>query len=141
MASQEFNDEPFMEHPTGQFASSVDAMADAIERLRAKPTDERWIVFSAQGQGHDPDSYTFAEIRLNRDTLEINGDPLDVPKIVNEAGADPLSLTGNGERYSIAAASPKRAAQIMDAIYRYHFGIRPFADEGDDYAVGAEWLD
>jgi hypothetical protein len=30
-------------------------------------------------------------------------------------------------------------AQILDAIFREHFGIRPFPDEGDDYAVGAEW--
>jgi hypothetical protein len=32
-----------------------------------------------------------------------------------------------------------QVALILDAIFRHHFGIRPFPDEGDDYAVGAEW--
>lgn len=40
---------------------------------------------------------------------------------------------------SIAAASPREVAQLLDAIFRNHFGIRPFSGEDDDYAVGAEW--
>ena len=35
--------------------------------------------------------------------------------------------------------SGSQVAQILDAIFRNHFGLRPFADEDDDYAVGAEW--
>lgn len=42
-------------------------------------------------------------------------------------------------RYSITEASPREAAQILDALFRHQFGIRPFSGEGDDYPVGAQW--
>ena len=62
---------PFMEHPTGDFNSAVDAMADAIKRLRALPEWNDWITFCAQGAGHDEDSDHLAEIRMRRDELEL----------------------------------------------------------------------
>jgi hypothetical protein len=39
----------------------------------------------------------------------------------------------------VANASPIEAARIMDAIFRTYLEIRPHPDEGNDYAVGAEW--
>src|SRR5205823_4339713 len=39
---------PFMEHPSGDFETAVDAMADTIKRLRALPKSSDWITFSAQ---------------------------------------------------------------------------------------------
>src|ERR1700723_125684 len=48
-------DRPFMEHPSGEFETAVDAMADAIKRLRALPSWEKWINFNAQGMGHRVD--------------------------------------------------------------------------------------
>jgi len=62
---------PFMEHPTGDFKSAVDAMADAIKRLRALPEWNDWITFCAQGMGHDEDSEQHAEIRMRRDELQL----------------------------------------------------------------------
>jgi hypothetical protein len=130
---------PFMEHPTGGFDSAVAAMEDAVGRLRGLRNWEQWITFGAQGEGGGPDSYEFAEIRMLRDKLDVGERPLDVPRIAQAARTEALSLVAEGAHYSVAAASPREVAQILDAIFRHHFGLRPFADEGDDYAVGAEW--
>ena len=128
-----------MEHPTGAFESAVAAMEDAVGRLRALRSWERWITFSAQGEGAVPDSHEFAEVRMLRDKLDVGERPLDVPRIVQVARTGAAALVADGAHYSVAAASPREVAQILDAIFRNHFGLRPFADEGDDYAIGAEW--
>jgi hypothetical protein len=131
-------DAPFMEHPTGQFKTAIDAMADAIGRLRALPEWNEWITFCAQGMGHDEDSEHHAEIRLRQDELQLD-EPLDAALVIRSAGVPGSCLTLTGERYSIASASPREAARVLDAIFRNCLGIHPHADEGDDYAVGAEW--
>ena len=128
-----------MEHPSGDFDSAVAAMEDAITRLRKLPKWEQWIAFSAQGEGHGADSYEFAEVRMLGDRLDIGDKPLDVARMIQAARTSPFSLVADGTHYSVAAASPREVAQILDAIFRHHFGLRPFADEDDDYAVGAEW--
>jgi len=128
-----------MEHPTGDFESAVAAMEDAVGRLRALRSWERWITFSAQGEGAGPDSHEFAEVRMLRDKLDVGERPLNVPRIVQVARTGASALVADGAHYSVAAASPREVAQILDAIFRNHFGLRPFADEGDDYAIGAEW--
>jgi hypothetical protein len=133
------NPQPFMEHPTGDFDSAVAAMEDAVGRLRTLPRWEQWITFGAQGEGHSPDSYDFAEIRMLGDQLDVGDRPLDVPRILQAARTGTTSLAADGAHYSVAAASPREVAQILDAVFRHHFSIRPFADEGGDYAVGAEW--
>jgi hypothetical protein len=129
---------PFMEHPTGEFKSAVEAIADAIKRLRALPEWNNWITFCAQGRGHDEDSDYHAEIRMRRDELELD-EPIDPASVIQRAGASPSSLIAVGDNYSIANASPTEAARVMDAIFRHCLGIRPHADQGDDYAIGAEW--
>jgi hypothetical protein len=130
---------PFMEHPTGDFDSAIDAMADAVTRLRKLPKWEEWITFNAQGEGSSPESYEFAEVRMLGNKLDVGEKPLDVPRIIQAADAGAGSLVADGAEYSVAAASPREVAQILDAIFRQHFCLRPFADENDDYAVGAEW--
>src|SRR4051812_34535510 len=129
---------PFMEHPSDEFESAVDAMADAIERLRALPESTDWITFCAQGMGHRVDSYHMAEIRLRRDELAL-GEPLDVNAITKLAGVPEAALRSTGANYSVQHASPEEAAKVMNAIFRNVLGIRPHTGEGDDYAVGAEW--
>ena len=113
-------------------------MEDAVRRLRALPTWDQWITFGAQGEGNGPDSYSFAEVRMLGDRLDIGDRSMDVPRVIQAAGAAAASLFTDGAHYSVAAASPREVAQILDAIFRHHFGIRPFPDEGDDYAIGAE---
>jgi hypothetical protein len=131
-------DEPFMEHPTGEFKSAVEAMADAIKRLRAQPECSDWITFCAQGMGHDEDSEHHAEIRMRRDELQLD-EAIDVEAVIQRAGVPRSSLIAAGANYSVASASPTDAARVMDTIFRHFLGIRPFADQGDDYAIGAEW--
>jgi hypothetical protein len=130
---------PFMEHPTGDFNSAVEAMEDAVRRLRKLSNWEQWITFGAQGEGGGPDSYEFAEVRMLRDKLDVGTKALDVPRIIEAARAGAGSLVADGSQYSVAEASPQEVAQLLDSIFRVHFGLRPFPDEGDDYAVGAEW--
>lgn len=129
-----------MEHPTGDFDTAVAAMADAIKRLRALPASEEWITFHAQGSGGRVDSYHFAAIRMRKGELAFEK-PLDVdiPRVIKQAGVPEFCLSKTDGGYSIAKASPIQAAQIMDVIFRQYLGIRPHADEGDDYAIGAEW--
>jgi hypothetical protein len=129
---------PFMEHPSGDFKSAVDAMADAIRRLRALPAWNDWITFCAQGMGHDEDSDSQAEIRLRRDELALD-EPIDMDAVTRHSGVPRSSLTKAGDNYSVAKATPADASRILDAIFRHCLGIRPHADEGDDYAIGAEW--
>jgi hypothetical protein len=131
--------EPFIEHPTGDFESAVAAMEDAVGRLRSLPSWEQWITFGAQGEGHRPDSYEFAEVRMLGDRLDVGDRPLDVPHIIQAAHTGASSLVPDGAHYSVVAASPREVAQLLDAIFRHHFSIRPFTGEDDDYAVGAEW--
>jgi hypothetical protein len=130
---------PFMEHPTGDFESAVAAMEDAVLRLRDLRSWDQWITFGAQGEGGGTGSYKFAEIRMLCDKLDVGERSLVVPQIAQMARVGPSSLVVAGTHYSVAAASPRETAQILDAIFRHHFSIRPFAEEGDDYAVGAEW--
>ena len=127
-----------MEHPTGDFKSAVDAMADAIKRLRALPEWNDWITFCAQGMGHDEDSDHLAEIRMRRDEIDA-GVSFDPESVTRHAGVPQSSLVPAGANYSLASASPADAARVLDAIFRHSLGIRPHADEDDDYAIGAEW--
>lgn len=133
------SNEPFMEHPTGKYATAIDAMEEAICRLRALPEWNQWITFCAQGEGASPDSTHFAEVRLLSEILE-PGVPVDVARITAQAQVNRHALTEVGRmRYSIAGATPREAAQIIDALFRHQLFIHPFRDENNDYAVGAEW--
>ena len=133
------SNEPFMEHPNGQYATAIDAMEAAISRLRALPEWIGWITFCAQGEGASPESTHFAEVRLLSDVLEL-GAPVDLAEITARAQVGRHAIKHAGSiSYSIAEATPREAAQVLDALFRYQLGVRPFPDEDDDYAVGAEW--
>jgi hypothetical protein len=133
-------DPPFMEHPSGDFETAVDAMADAIKRLRALPEWKNWITVSAQGMGGRVDSYHIAEIRVRQDEFKLQKPmDVDIELVTKRAGVPQSCLSKNGDVYSIAKATPVQAARIMDVIFRQYLGIRPHTGEGDDYAVGAEW--
>ena len=100
-------DAPFMEHPTGEFSTAVDAMENAIARLRALPEWNRWITFCAQGEGSSPDTTRCAEVRLLSDVLELSRQ-LNVARIASLAQVPSATLTEAGEnRYSLATASAR----------------------------------
>ncbi len=131
---------PFMEHPTGQFQTAIAAMEDAIVRLRRLPQWDAWITFTAQGRGGRADSYHLAEVRLRQGSLKVGGGVvLDVRRLVRVAQVSEAALVRDGDVYSVAKASPAEVARLLDAVFRHHLGIKPFPDEGNDYAVGAEW--
>lgn len=132
--------EPFMEHPDGGFENAISAMEDAIRRLRQLPKWDEWIEFCAQGENPlRPGTIKFAEVRLLGDKLDVGDKPLDVALITTKAKLAATVICSEGKNYLITSASPKEVALLLDAIFQHHFGIQPFADEGDDYAVGAEW--
>lgn len=130
--------EPFMEHPTGQFETAVEGMADAIQRLRALPEWRNWITFCAQGAGRDENSYHLGEIRIRREWID-TGIPIDMELIANTAQVSKINIAGGDGVYQLPGTSPLEVARILDTIFRNHLGIRAFPDEGDDYAIGAEW--
>jgi hypothetical protein len=143
-------DEPFMEHPSGDFETAADAMADAIQRLRALPNWDRWISFNAQGMGSSADSIHFAVIRMRQGDMKfmIQTDTfawtekaidVDIPAVTKRAHVPESSLSKTEGGYSVAKATPVRAARIMDVVFRQYLGIRPHPGEGNDYAIGAEW--
>jgi len=134
------DEEPFMEHPTGEFDTAIAAMEDAIRRLRELPTWNKWITFCAQGESQKHSgSYQLADIRMIGDKLDAGPEPIDVGAVIKAAGVKAGLLVRSEGGYVLVGASPGEAARILDAIFRHHLGIRPFADENDDYTVGAEW--
>ena len=133
-------DSPFMEHPSGDFETAVDAMADAIKRLRALPDWSDWITFHAQGMGSRVDSYHFAEIRMRQDEIKFEKPMgIDIQLVTKRAGVPESCLSKTEDGYSVAKASSIQAARMMDVIFRQYLGIRPHTGEGNDYAIGAEW--
>jgi hypothetical protein len=128
-----------MEHPTGEYSNAIDAMESAILRLRELPEWNQWITFCAQGEGSSPETTHFAQVRILSDVLDA-GVRVNPAQVAGQARVEAISFTeAGGTRYSIAEATPRQAAQILDALFRHQLGIRPFPDENGDYAVGAEW--
>ncbi len=131
---------PFMEHPSSDFETAVEAIADAIKRLRALPAWDRWIMFNAQCMVGRADSYHFAAIRMQQGEIAFEK-PLDVDikKVTKQAGVPESCLVKTEGGYSVTKATPIQAACVMDVIFRQYLGIRPYTGEGEDYAIGAEW--
>jgi hypothetical protein len=126
-----------MEHPTGQFATAVEAMTDAIQRLRMLPEWNDWITFCAQGAGNHENSYHLAEIRMRRMWID-SGIAIDVALIVKAAQTQTSSIVGEDGIYQLSGTTSLEAARILDSIFCNQLKIRPHADQGDDYAIGAE---
>jgi hypothetical protein len=143
-------DRPFMEHPSGEFETPVDAMADAGKRLRALPEWDKWITFCAQGMGSRVDSYHCASIRMRQGDIMFMVQTntlawtekkleLDIQEVTKRADAPESCLSKTEAGYSVGKATPIQAARIMDVIFRQYMGIRPHTGEGDGYGIGAEW--
>lgn len=131
-------EQPFLEHPTGEHESAVDAIEHTIRKLRALPNWTQWITLCAQGAGASDENIHCAEVRILKDKLDIGGS-VNVADITSIAEVNGKCIVPEATLYSIAAATPEEAARVLDALFRHHFGIRPFPEE-QDYAIGAEWL-
>jgi hypothetical protein len=143
------SEQPFMEHPSGEFDTAIEAMADAIKRLRILPNWDTWMTLGAQGTGGRVDSYHCADIRMRQGEIGFESSPqlgqpvkpisIDIGLVTKRAGVAASALAKIEGGYSVADATPLEAARIMDVIFREYLGIRPHTGKGDDYAVGAEW--
>jgi hypothetical protein len=129
-----------MEYPSDEYASSLDAMTSAIARLKTGGHGDRWITFSAQGQGHGDDSYQSEEVKLRGNTFDLRSQKLDVPALLQFGklqGQIEVQSDSDG-MITLPGATPEQLARFLDAVFQKHFGIQPHDDE-NDYAVGAEW--
>ncbi|NUQ63112.1 MAG: ankyrin repeat domain-containing protein [Pirellulales bacterium] len=131
--------EPFMEHPSGEFATTVDAMTDAIKRLRKLKPWDKWITFSASGQGSRPDTYHIVDVLVHGQSVNIGDESVDLDAVLSRAGLSRSKLQDSHEKgiIELRHTTPVQFAKFLDSLF-YHFGVRPFEDE-DDYAVGVEW--
>lgn len=125
-------------HLYTDYGNAVSAMTDAIGRLRSLPHWEEWIWFVAQGHGDAGQTCKIVEIRLLGHRLDVGSQSLAIARILAAARTGESALIADGLYYSVAAASASEVARILDAIFRLHFGIRPFPGADNDYAVGAE---
>jgi hypothetical protein len=134
------DDQPFMEYPSDDYESSLQAMTSAFERLKSGGYVDRWITFCGQGKGHDEDSDQVEEVNVRGNTLDLRGEKLDLPALLQfaklqdkvEVAIDPDGMV------TLRGATPEQMARFLDAVFQKHFGIHPHDDE-NDYAVGAEW--
>ncbi|MDB5174626.1 MAG: hypothetical protein JWN51_3399 [Phycisphaerales bacterium] len=134
------DDGPFMEYPSDDYDSSLQAMTSALERLKTGGYGDRWITFSAQGKGHDEDSDQSKDVQVRDNTLDLRGQKLDVPALLQFGklqGRVQVQVDSEG-MVTLPGTTPEQMARFLDAVFQKHFGILPHDDE-DDYAVGAEW--
>src|SRR4051812_28019729 len=133
------DDQPFMEYPSDDYDSSLQAMTSAFERLKSGGYVDRWITFSGQGKGHDEDSEQIEEVNVRGNTLDPRGQTLDLPALLQFAKMQGQIVDVDSEgMVTLPNATPEQMARFLDAVFRKHFGIHPHDDE-NDYAVGAEW--
>lgn len=135
------DDRPFLEHPSGEFVTALLAIRSAMERLEREGMGGRWIIFSAQGQGGDIDSCRMSDVPFSGCAFDLSGQTLELEAVLESAGLGDAGLAIDCEpngKVSLPGATPEQLARFLDALFRTHFGIRPFDGE-EDYGVGAEW--
>jgi hypothetical protein len=121
--------QPFLEYP-GRLPTVHAALKDAVLRLRGlKPVT--WLTIAAQGRDGD------ASIRWRADVIEADR-PLDAVRVRARSAVPDSALVPLDRGFSVAAATPGQAAQILEAVF-HELGVRPHDDERD-YAIGGEFL-
>lgn len=130
-----------MEHPTGEFDTSLQAIASAMQRLDKIDMNDRWITFSGQGQGSSTDSYQIEYVKFKNKTFDLTEQAVDLQAIMASIGFDheniKVEISSEG-KITLPDFNPEQLAQLLDAIFQQRFAIKPFEGE-QDYAVGAEW--
>lgn len=131
---------PFMEHPSGDYSSAKDAIVSALERLARLKGEQRWITFSGQGQGANPNAYHIEDVKVRGRSIDVGTASIDIDQVLRATGLtrDQVGLTEDGGMISLPHASCEQMGEFIDALFRVGLGVRPFKDD-EDYAVGAEW--
>lgn len=134
----EGNDDPIVEHPSGEFDSAVDAIAEAFRRIRASESSGS-IFLCGQGQGSREGSTQVVEVSYRAGTFHFEEAVPDALDYATAAGINPshVDIRENGASVRVVDESPERLALFLDSAFRLHFRVRPFDGE-DDYAFGAE---
>jgi hypothetical protein len=132
---------PIVEFPDDVLTSVKQAISEAISRIRSADASQRWAVLSAQGEGARADSYRIREVRFRADVLDFGEAVPELLDLARDAGVDPSAIEPrpDGTTARVARASAPAVADLLDAVFRRHFEIRPFDGE-PDYAFGAEWI-
>lgn len=132
---------PIVEHPSGDYATAVQAITEAFRRLSECAEASRWVVLSGQGQGWRVDSYLVADVRYRNGTFVFPQSISEVASIAARVGLaeSQVEIGSDSQTVLISGATPELLAAFLDAVYREALGIRSHEGE-DDYAFGAEWL-
>lgn len=135
------DDEPYMEHPTGRFASALEAITWCITQLHTVDFGERWITFCGQGQAAQPDAIAFADVRYRPYTFDLSGEDVDLNAVMSTAQLDRAlcRIESNNGYIALPDATPDELGRFLNALFLTHYRIMPFAED-NDYSIGAEWL-
>ncbi len=129
-------DEPFMEHPTGEFDTALQAIHSAMQRLSQIDMGDRWITFCGQCQGATPELIKDVSIPFCGCTFDLSEISINVEQLLDSAG---VAFEKNPNNFiSLPHASSEELAKLLDAVLQQALAFKPNDDE-EDYAVGAEW--
>jgi hypothetical protein len=130
---------PYLEHPTQEHPTVVDALAAALERRAEWIRTSGRVTLTAQGPGPTLDTYRFASVVLDPDGVDLKCHGVDVDAVARVAGVadNGFPTTLDGTRLAVPKVAPARLARFLDAYFRHERGIGTFPGEGD-YALGAE---
>lgn len=130
---------PIVEHPGGDFDTAVDAITQAIARIRDPAFAGRTISLSAQGSSGGSEASSFASIQWRDGTFTFAEPVAELDALCRAAGMAPTEFTVDRRNCTLTAPTvdAPRLAGLIDRIFRTRFDIRPFAGE-TDYAFGAE---
>ena len=132
--------EPLLEHPTGEYETTLEALEAGLRKLLSLGTSEP-LVICAQGQGVHEDAVSFADLLWHDGELR-SSEPFDWRTAIEQSGASqPDAIAQAAASGSLDQCEPAALARVLDVIFRHQLGIRPFDGEGEDYPVGMEWLE
>ena len=131
-----------VEYPSGEFATSLEAIEAAFVRLRSPQYAGRSAILSGQGQEGSGEHYRIVEVGFRDGIFTFRTPVADLVALAGSIGLDQsrIIVLDGGLKASIESGTPVELARFLDCVYRNAFGLRPFHGERD-YAFGAEWDD
>jgi hypothetical protein len=128
--------EPLFTHPCGKYRDAFAALVAVFRLLR--DDDPRRLIIDGQGQGGRLDSFKSYEIRYCGGVLDVPFATIDLPAVL-AAARQPLTdvVADHDGKIAFTTADPAERAAFLDALYRVHFKLKPFA-ESRDYSIGVE---
>ena len=131
-----------VEYPSGEFATSLEAIEAAFVRLRSPQYAGRSAILSGQGQEGSGEHYRIVEVGFRDGIFTFRTPVAGLVALAGSIGLDQsrIIVLDGGLKAAIESGTPVELARFLDCVYRNAFGLRPFHGERD-YAFGAEWND